>query len=142
MTHEFSIPCSTTSLQAIRDFVRKILIANKIDEAVRELIVLAVDEACANVIIHGNECNSDNKLKLELTKEHNELTIKVMDTGCYKPDLKFINQNIVSEKVKNRDSGGLGLFIINKIMDQVEYKSEKNYNFCLLRKSLEKDLYA
>lgn len=136
LIYNYSIACSTKSLKEIRLFVRDVLDKNKIKKSLANLIVLAVDEACTNVIIHGNDCDAKSDLELEINATQNELIIKVKDTGDYSPsDLDF-SEDLLSQKVKSRDKGGLGLFIINKIMDKVEYKTHNNTNFCLLSKKI------
>jgi serine/threonine-protein kinase RsbW len=87
-------------------------------EAVED-IKLAVGEACNNVVQHC-EVSEDMTYEVHLEKADDALAITVKDcgqgydTGCYKePDL----DNLSPE-------GGLGLFIIKAMMDEVEIHSE------------------
>lgn len=120
----------------MREFVHNVLQEIEISSELSNLIILAVDEACTNVIIHGNNSNPKALLKLEIQHIKNQLTIKVMDTGEYTPKSTKFDKNIVQNCIDNRSKGGLGLYIMHKVMDKVEFLSEEKLNFCLLSKKI------
>jgi serine/threonine-protein kinase RsbW len=83
-------------------------------------IVLAVDEAVTNVILHGyaGRCGA---VELEVTRAQDALVIRLRDeaapfdpTGVAAPDLTV--------SPLERASGGLGLHLIRQVMDQLTYR--------------------
>ena len=95
-------------------------IANKIGFCLEDIedIKVAVSEACTNAIKH----RLDNKFSVEYTIFENGLTITIIDSGKgYDVD------SIDVPNLEEPKESGLGLFIIQSLMDEVEIKSNINY---------------
>lgn len=119
--------CSKQSLPKIRAFVEGELRALEITDAMMHQLVLAVDEACANSIIHQHRCDGKSRIQLSISRKGNELHIELMDRGNPFPIHEYKPQNL-NEIIKNRKQGGLGIFLITKIMDKIEL-IEKGQDF-------------
>ena len=92
-------------------------IANKIGFCLEDIedIKVAVSEACTNAIKHS----LDNKFSVEYTIFENGL---IIDSGKgYDVD------SIDVPNLEEPKESGLGLFIIQSLMDEVEIKSNINY---------------
>ena len=92
-------------------------IANKIGFFLDDIedIKVAVSEACTNAIKHSSE----NKFYVEYTIFENGLTIEIIDNG------KGYNVDSVDKPNLNEPKeSGLGLFIIESLMDDVMIKSD------------------
>ena len=79
-------------------------------------IVLAINEACMNIIQHGYGAGQVGEIVLEILLLDNEILFRLSDFA--KP--------IDVKKIKSRDlndvrPGGLGVHFINEIMDEVQY---------------------
>ncbi|MEO8825058.1 MAG: SpoIIE family protein phosphatase [Chthoniobacterales bacterium] len=100
----------------IRLMVRNFIEETGIPEMERELIILAVDEACTNVIRHAYESQPGLPIDLEMTEDSNRLIIRLRDRGksC---DPKTIR----SRGLEEIRPGGVGVHIIKKAFDTVEY---------------------
>jgi len=81
---------------------------------------VAVAEACTNAIIHGCHCEQGRNFNIEFVSTKEKLTILVYDDGQGCPV-----DNIEEPDLNNPKEGGLGIFIIKSLMDDVEIKSEK-----------------
>ncbi|ABW17579.1 ATP-binding protein [Alkaliphilus oremlandii] len=81
---------------------------------------VAVAEACTNAIIHGCHCEHGKNFNIDFVSTEEKLTILVYDDGegCYL-------DNIEEPDLTKPKEGGLGIFIIKSLMDDVEIKSEK-----------------
>ena len=119
MKAHFKATCSKNYLPEIREFMRKHLAALPIREGLRHQIVLAVDEACANNIIHQHENDGVSCFDISLYTNGNTLHIEIHDQGTPFPINEYKSQEI-DTLIKNRIRGGLGIALINKIMDNVE----------------------
>lgn len=94
-------------------------IANKIGFCLDDIedIKVAVSEACTNAIKHS----LDNKFYVEYTIFENGLTIEVIDKGRgYNVD------SVDKPNLEEPKESGLGLFIIQSLMDDVKIKSDIN----------------
>ena len=115
--------CSKGSLPIIRDFVHDWLNVSEVTGKTANQIVLAVDEACANCIIHHHKCDAKNTIEVCMYKQGNSVLIEIKDTGNafrideYKP-------HAINDNIRNRKKGGLGIFLINQIMDEIEIQEE------------------
>lgn len=134
MKANFTVPCNTASLYEIRQFIREKLSHLGVSENSQYQIVLAVDEACANAIIHGNDSDESNQLELEIVSNQGNLTIKIWDVGEYPRKKPTLN---IQKRIKQKRMGGLGLHLIYSIMDDVQFFNEANYNVCQLTKELQ-----
>ena len=96
------------------------------DEGIAGKVAIATDEAVTNVIRHAYKGKPDKQitLKVEITKE--SLIIKILHTGkaLKKED---IHLPVMKEYIANRRVGGLGLYIINQFMDEVDYLVGKEH---------------
>lgn len=89
------------------------------DEAICGQIALALDEALCNVINHGYQRREDGIIWIEvrpLGEPPDGVQITIEDEGRQvSPD------EIRSRPLDEIRPGGLGVYIINEIMDRVEY---------------------
>ncbi|MCK5162166.1 MAG: ATP-binding protein [Desulfobacula sp.] len=79
-------------------------------------IILAIDEACSNVIKHSYNNDYTQKIDLNVKLETNCLTISIVNDG-----IKFDCSSIEARDINEIKPGGLGVYIINHAMDTVEY---------------------
>ena len=92
-------------------------IANKIGFCLEDIedIKVAVSEACTNAIKHS----LDNRFSVEYTIFESGLTIQITDSG------KGYDVDAVSKpNLEEPKESGLGLFIIQSLMDEVDIKSD------------------
>lgn len=119
---ELRIPSRTDCLELIRDFVTKIAgkagaEAQSVDE-----IELAVDEACANVMLHAHGRDPGKQIAIVVYLEPSRLTIGVKDEGALFDPTKVPSPDM-EEYLRTRKVGGLGIYLIRRLMDEVEYRT-------------------
>lgn len=137
MKSKFTTQCARANLSEIRRFLHGTLARLEVAESVRQEIVLAVDEACANAIIHGNDCDADQPLLVEVEKVDGQLVVEISDVGdVTETELQDHKDKSLEELVESRSKGGLGLKLIYSIMDEVSYYSRDDRHVCSLRKRL------
>ena len=122
MAH-FKVSCTLQSLPGIREFVRKELHALNVTEDLSAQLVLVVDEACTNTIKHQHNCDENQGFDLDLFLKNKSLVIELTDSGkAFRIDQ--YNPNDLNAIIQERRQGGLGIFIITKIMDKVEVEEK------------------
>jgi len=137
-TRRFSlkVPAEERHLAEIRDFVseagEKLLIPNRILANTK----LAVDEACTNIIKHGYR-DSSGSIEVVITGNGREFSISIKDQG--RPfDLRNVQSPDLKMYVENRKRGGLGVFLMNQLMDEVRYRHGHDGNVLLMAKKLDR----
>jgi len=128
---------SSSILKDIRDQVREICEQQEINNSIVENVILAVNEACMNIIQHGYENKPDHEFSIivALSKEANkkELIIQLIDHAK-----KIDPSKIKSRELDDIKPGGIGVHIIHKLMDSVVYleSQQDTGNILELRKIL------
>jgi anti-sigma regulatory factor (Ser/Thr protein kinase) len=79
-------------------------------------IILAVDEACSNIIKHSCKNDDTRTIDLSVRLKSNALIISIVDDG-----ILFGVDELKSRDLKEVKPGGLGLHIIKQVMDTVVY---------------------
>lgn len=136
MKHRIIVPCEKKKLGSVRDFVQHQLDAYGLSEIESHKLVLAIDEVCANMIIHSNNCNPNESLELEMTfKKDRKIIFIIRDKGI-SFDINTYKEPSMQEIISSKRKGGLGLMLVKRIMDEIEFTTENNYNICRLTKKL------
>lgn len=117
--------CSKTSLPKIRAFVEAELKNMDVQSSTCSQVVLAVDEACANSIIHQHSNDGKANIQICIYRLQNVLTIELTDEGEPFPIHQYKPQDL-KEIIRKRKRGGLGIQLINKIMDKIEVIQDEN----------------
>jgi len=96
-------------------------------------IQLAADEAASNVIEHAYEDQPDGNFEISCEFRIDRLVITLLDHGkafdpsqVEEPDLKA--------DLMDRKIGGLGIYLMHKLMDDVRYESTQKGNLLTLVK--------
>lgn len=137
MKYRLKVNCKKDRLKEIRDFVKEALHSYEACDVKLNQLVLAVDEVCANLIIHANGCNPDKCLELDIKVDDGKgITIEIIDFG-QTFDYNNYQTPTIDELIKSRRQGGLGMRLIKEIMDDVEFLQVNNRNTCRLYKKLD-----
>jgi serine/threonine-protein kinase RsbW len=87
-----------------------------------EDIKLAIAEACTNAISYGSEEDSRTKIVVVLTADEDKLDILVKDPGFGGPPPdEIVPPSIEDMMAGKRKFGGMGLYIIQELMDKAEF---------------------
>ncbi len=127
--------CNKAYLANIRDFVRSRLHELEVNGKLSEQIVLAVDEACANCMIHQHHCDNYSTIEVAVYRENGTLYAEIKDTGKAFPIHTYQPQDI-EDIVKHRVKGGLGINLIHKIMDEIKIEETDEHSIYLFGKKL------
>ena len=80
-----------------------------------------------NIIEHGNDFDPWQIMRLKVEFQKKQIKIQIRDYGDPFDVTKQKNMSIKSSVVKG-SRRGVGGFLVNQLMDQVRYVSQKNYN--------------
>jgi len=132
-----TVRCSLQELGNIRTFVSQQLKQLRLSPIEHNQVILAVDEACANAIIHGNNCDKRKRLKVDIAVQQDTISIEVHDIGQYRPnEATWKRRDLVDKNIQHKRKGGLGLTLIHRVMDSVNYFNRGRINVCSLTKKI------
>lgn len=114
------VPCQRQELGSVRHFVEQYLAGVPVSPKLAAQLLVAVDEVCANVIIHGNRENPSCHLTVRARRETGAVVFELLDRGTPfqsqpppSPDLHAY--------IRQGRKGGLGLTLVHLIMDRVDF---------------------
>jgi len=114
---------TTTVLSDVRSFVNEHAYNFGFGDKEISEIILAVDEACTNVIKHAYKGNLEAEFEVRVIASGIEFAVTVRDWGeSFKPEEVPVPN--IKEKMKVHKAGGLGIFLMRKLMDTVEYQEK------------------
>jgi sigma-B regulation protein RsbU (phosphoserine phosphatase) len=121
-------------LREMRNALRKLLDQLGIEPALRDRLVLAVDEACTNIIRHAYGGETSGGIGLRVSRVDDVLSFELTDDApCVDPG------RMRPKPLGECRAGGLGIALIDTVMDtwHVEPASTKCGNRLVLRKRIE-----
>ena len=95
---------------------------------------VAVSEAVNNAVVHAYG-GGDGEIDVVFGMAGDELTIQVRDHGvAFEPDGVGKPASLQGKTIDEIQSGGLGLFLMQALMDRVEWKQEGGTSVTLAKK--------
>ena len=117
-----TFPARFEFLDEIRDFVARVAHEGGFTEKAIYSLQLAADEAASNIIEHAYQGVANASLQITCDMQDDELIITMRDTG--KPfDPSNVKQPNLKADLSKRQIGGLGVYLMRKLMDEVRYES-------------------
>ena len=127
------VPSQTSFLVLIRDVTKKLAEGAGFDEGTAGKLALAVDEASANVIEHAYHGAPNKTFEVRFDDRGEEFRVDVIDTGDM-VDPRSLPRVDLERYASERRKGGLGVHLMEKIMDSVTFRRSARKNICCLVK--------
>jgi len=136
---ELTVKSQTENLSEIRDFVSENALEAGIPSSTIDNIILAVDEACTNIIKHAYKLSPKGEIIIRIDYDEEKFTITIIDYGkSFEPD-RIPRPDLQKYYLEHR-VGGLGMYLMKSLMDNVEYITVPGkYNQVLLSKNIGSD---
>lgn len=138
MVHYYKVNCVRDNLRLIREFVTVVLRNLSLSEIEVNQLVLAVDEICSNLIIYSHNCNPEYFLEINIEDQGGEILFEIIDQDANFFDISEYQEPKISNIIKERRKGGVGLMLVNRIMDSVEVSVENHQNIWRMTKKIAK----
>lgn len=98
---------------------------------------LAIEEAFTNIVNYAFNDKHRHSIEIDFVKNNNRIEIMITDDGQpYDPTQKEDPQTDLP--IDERPIGGLGIFLIKKLMDNVDYQRNSDKNILKLTKRITK----
>ncbi|RPI02079.1 MAG: ATP-binding protein [Calditrichaeota bacterium] len=130
-------PRSIQSLDSIFELVDQFRIQYDLDQKTAYEIELAIEEVFTNLVKY-NDGTSQISLQIEII--NTRLTIVLQDFDVDDFDITRPPPVDPQARLEERRVGGLGLFLVHKVMDQVEYQYQNRVSTITMIKKIGEDL--
>lgn len=126
-TYHITVGASTKNLSVVREFVSEHAKAEGFSDTIVSDLCLAVDEAYTNIIKHAYKFDPSKKVEVDLEFDNEKVCVCLTDTGDSFDESSYTVPDI-PRQIKNKKRGGMGVFLIQKLMDHVDYRTRKTEN--------------
>jgi serine/threonine-protein kinase RsbW len=117
---KISISSSTKNLMEVRNFIEVNAKKYMSDSNVINQIILSVDEACTNIIKHTYKFDENHTIDIENLINKNQFIVKISYNGDeFDPNKRSIPD--MKEYFAKYKVGGLGIPLMKKFMDKIDY---------------------
>jgi phosphoserine phosphatase RsbU/P len=130
-------PAKNNQIPILRDFIFNTIKVREVDEIACEDILLCCDEAGTNIVMHSYKDTTLKNPTFECSIKFTDDTLEILlrDQGK-----QFLRENVpkpsLEANLRGERRGGFGVFIMEKLMDQVEYKYVNGFNETIMRKKI------
>ena len=134
---EITLPATIENVEKATEFVNEELEKIKCPPKAKAEIDVAIDELFSNIANYAyNPHIGKVTMKLEIQDNPLAVIITFMDNGIPYDPLKKADPNI-KLSADDREIGGLGVFMVKKSMDSVEYEYKDNHNILKIKKNID-----
>jgi serine/threonine-protein kinase RsbW len=142
MCHSFSyeIRNQPNALQSLKQELDSTLSPELKGFDVRATVLLVIDELVSNLLKHGFSVEPNQRSYLKIEFDDDWLEIELKDNGHRFNPLVQPEPISLGQGLSDRPVGGLGLYLVLRLMDETHYEWREPWNCLRLRKKLKKAL--
>ena len=140
MNHSFSyeIRNEPAALQCLKQELDSSLSAELKGFDVRATVLLVIDELVSNLLKYGFSLEPGQRSYLKIEFNEDWLEIELKDNGLPFNPLVLPAPSSLGQGLSDRAVGGLGLYLVLKMMDETHYEWIQPWNCLRLRKKMKK----
>lgn len=127
------VPAQINYLPVLRNFISRIASKYRLSKSEVNALTISIDEACTNIIKHGYRNIQPGSITMNVHIKNNSLEVELIDHGISFDPNQVSDPNI-SQYIQNGKKGGLGIFIMKKFLDDIQYMSSEKVNILRLIK--------
>ena len=129
------IKASLSAVPSANETASRWLAVRNAAPEVQYLANLAVEELVTNCIKYGYEDSADHMIEVKLQISGNELALTVSDDGRPFNPLELPEPD-VRLPIEDRPIGGLGIYLLRRMSDKMDYIRSAGRNSVTVRKSM------
>lgn len=119
----------------LAEFVETIAEEKQLDQSLAMSLNLALEEAVTNVILYAYPKGADGLVDVEAILKPHSLEFIITDSGV--PfDPTAVPEADVTLSADERPIGGLGIYLVNKLMDELHYQRIDDKNVLSMKKNI------
>lgn len=134
-----SLPARREAFTTLQEWLNSIAKELELPGKTRKQLLIAADEIFTNIANYGYPSGDGSaKVAVSFNMQKAELEMIFSDSGIPYNPLEARPPDL-SQPLEKRTAGGLGIFLVKKLMDTVEYRRENNQNILVLKKRLHRE---
>ena len=122
-------------IDTVRKFFDDYSKENKLTEKTVHDIQMALDELLTNIVNYGYEDTDEHQIDIHFGVNDDAVKVEIVDDSKPYNILEKDNPDI-SLSMEDKPIGGLGIFLIKKLMSNVDYYTEEGKNHLVIIKEL------
>lgn len=124
------------NFSAVKEWLQSILDKINCEGKPAKQLFIAVDEIYTNIVNYAYEGVGKIELSASFNQTDNTLKITIKDSGFAYNPLEKPDPDI-AKRIKDKTVGGLGVFMVKKLTDSIEYYRRENENILILNKKID-----
>ncbi|HBJ76463.1 MAG TPA: ATP-binding protein [Porphyromonadaceae bacterium] len=135
MKWQLKLTNNVEELENLEEFIQTVVSEEGLSQELGLNLNLVLEEATTNVILYAYPEGTEGSVEITATLENGNLSFSIVDSG--KPfDPTQVPEADTTLSAEDRPIGGLGIFLIRKVMDKVYYERKGNFNCLTMEKSI------
>lgn len=123
------------SLEKIGDFLARCLDRDSLSPTVFSDLKLAIEEIFTNIVKHGLQEQQGAMITINLQVDDDAVQVEICDPGIAFNPLNAADPDLYIP-LEERKLGGLGIFLVKQLMDNVSYRRDENRNILTIKKNI------
>lgn len=137
MTESLQCARELSELAKIVSFMDDYFAANELDASIRQVVDLATEELFVNMVQYNTETTS--AIDIQIAQLDNGVQVSLTDYGVDAFDPTRAGQPDVTDIEVERTPGGLGIFLVLKMVDAINYQYRDRVSTITFEKHWEMD---
>ena len=132
----FHIISDYGNVAGINAKIKSFLELDGLEQHMCNAVEICMTEALNNVIKHAYNGDETQNININVRKDKNFFEIEIIDEGLTRASLVVHELDFDPQDINNLPESGMGLFIIQQLMDEMKYYTEEGKNHFTLKKWL------
>ncbi|MDL2239988.1 ATP-binding protein [Bacteroidales bacterium OttesenSCG-928-L14] len=126
-------------ISVLYEFIEQVGSDLNLDASLIMSLNLALEEAVSNIIMYAFPKEDHQNIKLDVNKKGSDLVFTLTDSGvAFDPTIK--DDPDLDLSAEDRPIGGLGIFLIKQIMNEVTYSRMDDNNVFIMKKHIDNNI--
>ncbi|MCF6270283.1 MAG: ATP-binding protein [Melioribacteraceae bacterium] len=126
--NKFSITSEYHNISTVSKKIKSFLLKERVDKEISDPILISLMEALNNSIEHSYLEVPGNNIDVIIGISKTKVEVDILETGIARTNFDKPKLQFDPDDLSTAPEGGMGLYIINNLMDSVSYASEKGVN--------------
>lgn len=135
MTKELIIKNDISEIERLALFIEELGEDLSLNSVLVMNLNLALEEAVSNIILYAYPEKLGEEISIKASKVGEAIIFIISDNGV-EFDPTVLPDADITLSAEDREIGGLGIFLIRKIMDEVKYERIEGKNVLIIKKEL------
>jgi len=132
---QFTLKNSVAEIARLGERLGEFAAVHQLTPSVLHDLNLAVEEAVTNIISHGYSDHREHEILLRIRVESGAVIVELKDDARAFNPLTAPDTDVTTP-LDERTAGGLGIHLMRKLMDEIEYQRLEDGNLLIMKKKL------